>query len=244
MRKVLIACLLTTSCAGGEKRPDEKPAPSKPAEPAPPDVAEPPGTWHQVKAGETLWSIAEKYSSSVDEIMEVNGLADADELAVGVSLFIPEPDPMAPAPPPGGQLPPPDPDEDKPPVVVNAPLMWPLKEGVLFSEFGERHGAVHDGIDLGAPEGTAILAAADGDVIFAGTEQGAFGTLLVIQHADDRITVYAHNQVNLVKEGQKVKQGTVVAKVGRTGTAQSPHVHFEVRHRRKPVNPLTLLPPE
>jgi murein DD-endopeptidase MepM/ murein hydrolase activator NlpD len=198
-----------------------------------------------VKPGDTLWAIAHRHNSSVDEIAEVNGLSNADELTVGQSLFIPAPDDLA---PPGDASPrPASPtsatparDDKRPPPI----LAWPLDEGVLFSGFGPRHGSLHDGIDLGAPEGTPIRAAADGTVLFAGADPGAYGLLVILQHPEERITIYAHNQANLVKEGEQVKKGQVIAKVGRTGYVQGPHLHFELRQQRKPIDPVPFLPPE
>lgn len=121
-----------------------------------------------------------------------------------------------------------------------APLIWPV-EGVVVSLFGTREGQRHDGIDIGAPQGTAIWAAADGEVVFAG-EQPGYGLLVILQHADDLVTVYAHNVANLVAKGDAVKQGDPIAQVGQTGGTASPAVHFEVRVARAPTNPLARLP--
>lgn len=121
-----------------------------------------------------------------------------------------------------------------------APLIWPV-EGVVVSLFGTREGQRHDGIDIGAPQGTAIWAAADGEVVFAG-EQPGYGLLVILQHAEDLVTVYAHNAANLVAKGDAVKQGDPIAQVGQTGGTASPAVHFEVRVARVPTNPLARLP--
>lgn len=121
-----------------------------------------------------------------------------------------------------------------------APLIWPV-EGVVVSLFGTREGQRHDGIDIGAPQGTAIWAAADGQVVFAG-EQPGYGLLVILQHAGDLVTVYAHNVANLVAKGDAVKQGDPIAQVGQTGGTASPAVHFEVRVARAPTNPLARLP--
>jgi len=87
-----------------------------------------------------------------------------------------------------------------------------------------------------------VRAAADGTVLYAGDQQTGYGNLVILRHAQDMITVYAHNSVNLVSENQKVKQGEVIAKVGSTGRSTGPHLHFEIRKRTKPRNPLFFLP--
>ncbi|MEW5849682.1 MAG: M23 family metallopeptidase [Myxococcota bacterium] len=234
-----VVALGAGACAGKQQTPPETPATVPP--PSEPEGTDPPGTTHVVQPGETLWTIADKYDTSVDEIAEVNGVEDPDALAVGQTLFIPAPDPMA---IPQARERQRTDTSPPPPNTAGTPFIWPLDQGVVFSEYGPRQGSFHDGMDMGAPEGTPIRAAADGEVLFAGDDKGAFGLLVVLQHADERVTVYAHNQVNLVKEGQRVKQGDVIARVGRTGYAQSPHLHFEVRQKRKAVDPAPLLPPE
>ncbi len=120
-------------------------------------------------------------------------------------------------------------------------LVWPV-EGVLTSRFGSRNGKGHDGIDIGAAPGTTIKAAAAGDVIFADTH-GSYGNLVLVRHANNLVTVYAHNARNLVNKGQRVKQGQAIATVGSTGHATGPHLHFEVRRGTVAENPLGLLPP-
>lgn len=120
-------------------------------------------------------------------------------------------------------------------------LVWPV-EGVLTSRFGSRNGKGHDGIDIGAAPGTTIKAAAAGDVIFSDTH-GSYGNLVLVRHAGNLVTVYAHNAKNLVNKGQRVKQGQAIATVGSTGHATGPHLHFEVRRGVAAENPLSLLPP-
>ncbi len=111
---------------------------------------------------------------------------------------------------------------------------------MLISGFGARERDQHDGIDLAAPEGTPIRAAADGVVIFAGQQRG-YGNLVLLAHEGDLVTVYAHNSQNLVAPGRRVARGDPIARVGRTGNATGPHLHFEVRLGTHPRDPLGFL---
>lgn len=99
----------------------------------------------------------------------------------------------------------------------------------------------NDGIKIKIPEGTGVKAAAAGDVLYAGSELKGFGNLLLIKHQDGWVTAYAHNSSLLVKKGDKVKQGQVIAKSGKTGDAKSAQLHFEVRKGKQPVDPMTKL---
>jgi murein DD-endopeptidase MepM/ murein hydrolase activator NlpD len=113
-------------------------------------------------------------------------------------------------------------------------------QGKIISEFGPRNGRMHKGIDIQAPEGESIKAAEDGVVIFSGFLKG-YGNVVIIKHEGDFFTVYAHNKVNLVKEGEFVKKGQVIGKVGMTGNAQTPHLHFEIRKKTRPLDPTEYL---
>jgi len=117
---------------------------------------------------------------------------------------------------------------------------WPV-EGIFMSKFGPRRGRHHDGIDVSAPAGTPIKAAADGKVIFSGRFCG-YGNLILLRHDNDYFTAYAHNRANLVDEGKRVAQGEVIAEVGRTGRTTGNHLHFEVRRGQKAMDPLSFLP--
>jgi len=120
-------------------------------------------------------------------------------------------------------------------------LRWPVN-GVLTSHFGRRGSRMHDGIDIGAKEGTAIHAAAAGEVVYSDHRLSGYGRLIIIRHRHDLFTAYAHNQRNLVRKGDRVKTGDVIARVGHTGRATGPHLHFEVRRGPTPVDPLSYLP--
>ena len=111
----------------------------------------------------------------------------------------------------------------------------------MTSTFGVRRGRRHDGIDISAKRGTPVQAAANGKVIFSSRLRG-YGNLILVKHKDDFFTAYAHNARNLKKKGQTVKKGDVIARVGSTGRASGPHLHFEVRKGNVARNPTFFLP--
>jgi murein DD-endopeptidase MepM/ murein hydrolase activator NlpD len=120
--------------------------------------------------------------------------------------------------------------------------IWPAK-GVLTSGYGMRWGRMHKGIDIAAPVGTPIVAAAPGVVITAGWNSGGYGNLVELQHPDGSTTLYAHNSRILVRRGQEVTQGQQISEMGSTGYSTGPHLHFEVHPSgRGAVNPMAFLP--
>ncbi len=129
--------------------------------------------------------------------------------------------------------------------LADAPSMWPL-EGRVASSFGEREdpingeGAFHTGIDIDAPYGTPVRAAADGEV--SGASMGAgYGREVVLDHGHDVRTVYGHLSAIAVVPGQHVTRGQVIGYVGESGRATGPHLHYEVRVHNVPVNPYKYL---
>ncbi|NET56403.1 MAG: peptidoglycan DD-metalloendopeptidase family protein [Symploca sp. SIO2E6] len=120
--------------------------------------------------------------------------------------------------------------------------IWPTK-GVITSGFGMRWGRMHKGLDIAAPTGTPIVAAAPGVVVTAGWNSGGYGKLVEIKHPDGSQTLYAHNNRILVQRGQQVAQGQQISEMGSTGYSTGPHLHFEVRPSgRGAVNPMAYLP--
>lgn len=125
--------------------------------------------------------------------------------------------------------------------IADAPSMWPL-QGRVGSSFGQREdpisgeGAFHSGLDIDAPYGTPVRAAADGDVADAGMNAG-YGREIVLSHGHDVSTVYGHLSAIAVSLGQHVTRGQVIGYVGQSGRATGPHLHYEVRVHKVPVNP-------
>lgn len=114
---------------------------------------------------------------------------------------------------------------------------WPVR-GRVISGFGPKPGGQqNEGINVSVPEGTAVKAAEDGVVAYAGSELKGYGNLVLIKHADGYVTAYAHNSELEVKKGDTVKRGQVIAKAGQTGNVTSPQVHFEIRKGSQPVDP-------
>ncbi len=118
---------------------------------------------------------------------------------------------------------------------------WPL-EGTILSRFGPRGGRSHEGIDLGAPEGAPVRSAAAGRVILAGERGDRFGMVVILGHGGGWKSLYAHVREITVREGERVAGGQVIATVGQTGNATTPHLHFEIRWWERPLDPLFYLP--
>lgn len=122
--------------------------------------------------------------------------------------------------------------------------IWPTR-GVITSGYGRRWGRMHRGIDIAAPIGTPIVAAASGEVVYAGWNSGGYGNLVKVKHPDGSLTLYAHNNRILVRSGQAVEQGQQISEMGSTGYSTGPHLHFEVHPTgQAAVNPIAFLPKE
>ncbi len=200
------------------------------------------GVTHVVKPGQTLYSIARAYKTQVGTLMRVNRIRDATQVRAGARLWIPGATRVV-------QVAATDRKRPKKrnisvkgkkrPPIKNF-LRWPVK-GTLTSTFGKRKGRRHEGIDIGAPKGTPIVAAADGTVMFSDWGPTGYGLMVIIKHKNHLTTVYAHNSKNWVRKGARVKKGQRIASVGSTGRSTGPHLHFEVRNDTHPRNPLKYL---
>jgi murein DD-endopeptidase MepM/ murein hydrolase activator NlpD len=134
-------------------------------------------------------------------------------------------------------------DESGPAAAAGMPsFRWPLR-GRVTTNFGAKTaGGASDGIDLAVPEGTAVRAADDGVVAYAGNELKGYGNLVLIRHANGFVTAYANASEIAVKRNDQVHRGQVIAKSGQSGSAATPQLHFEIRKNSAPVDPMQYLP--
>jgi murein DD-endopeptidase MepM/ murein hydrolase activator NlpD len=221
-----------------------------------------PGRVHDIRHGDTLGAIARRYGVTVAAVVAANRLASPGVLLrLGQRLVIPPPVAAVEAPREparagvahAGALasarPAPLPGSRAPvnlvlavPDFADAPLAfaWPA-DGPVTSAFGRRRTGWHRGIDIKAERGTPVQAAAAG-VVVASAVEPRYGRVIKIEHAGGFVTVYAHNDENLVGVGDRVVAGETIATVGRTGRATTHHLHFEIRRDGRAYNPLYLLP--
>jgi len=186
--------------------------------------------YYIVRPGDNIHSIAFGLETTPEHLHAANRWADPARLQAGMRLSIPGPgmDPNL-----GGQLPPATSNDTLPRA---SGYIWPLYRFRISSRFGNRRGRLHSGIDLSAPRGTPVRAAADGRVKYSGF-RGGYGNMIVIDHGHGIETVYAHHERNLVAVGQRVSQGEVIGRVGRSGRATGYHLHFEYRRHGQALDP-------
>jgi len=214
---------------------------SRTAVPPPSLVKKTEGIHHIVKAGENLYRIGKAYDVPFEELARLNDIKDPSQIRVGQRIRIPGAVRALPvemitpvdAPAMARNVP-------LPPEVPADGLLWPVS-GSINSPFGPRGASFHDGVDIAATEGTPIQAIERGEVVYSDQLRG-YGNIVIIRHAGGLASVYAHNQVNFVREGQSVERGEVIAKVGSTGRVTGPHLHFEIRKFNTAQDPLRYLP--
>ena len=194
-----------------------------------------------VEAHQTLYRICKTYGADIREVVSVNGITDHGRIQAGQRIFIP-----------GASrvlkveillddvVEERDENEGKQIAPKRFSLHWPV-QGKCVDFFEGDQNRRHQGIDIACPLGTPIRAAGAGKVIYSGNTIRGYGNLIILRHTDDMVTIYAHNQVNLVEEGRTVERGQTIGKVGQTGNASGPHLHFEVRTSNRAVDPLQFL---
>jgi LysM repeat protein len=201
------------------------------------------GFYYTVRNGDNLYRIGLRYGVPHREIARANHVHDVHAIAVGTRLWIPGRGAVStpPARPAAG----PRLDSVRKRIhrearVDRLRFLWPVR-GRITSGFGRRGGRPHEGIDISARRGTAIHAAEAGKVIHSG-RLGAYGKVVIVKHEGSYRTVYAHARRLDVRKGQFVERGQKIAEVGTTGNATGPHVHFELRDRETPRDPMLYLP--
>ncbi|MBI5968389.1 MAG: M23 family metallopeptidase [Deltaproteobacteria bacterium] len=213
--------------------------------------------------GVTLYRISLAYKVPIAKLIEANGLSSPSALKVGRSLFIPGAKKVLHVEPfvPLSSLERKDLErsletEDKP--VAGAPsierpaekppwfgkeldIIWPI-QGKVNSPFGRRGKRFHAGIDIASPSYQEVKTAMDGEILLARGSQKGYGNVVVIGHDLGFSTIYGHMNVIIAKEGEAVRQGQAIGGVGSTGKSTGPHLHFELRHDGRPLDPRPLLP--
>ncbi len=176
------------------------------------------GDIHRVVKGETLWRIARSYGVDVDTLASLNGITDSSVIEVGQQLRVPK-------------------VSGVPKFVVQEDFLWPVK-GKIVGVFGQRVGdAVNKGINIQPGRKPDVIASRSGTVVFYNEDFLDMGKTVMIEHSDGFLTVYGRNDSVLVKPGDFVRQGTVIATVGHAGRDSGTYLHFQIRKGATAQNP-------
>ena len=213
---------------------------------------------HIVRRKETLYAISRAYQIDVASLARENALSAPYTIKIGQNLIIPS----APgatstktarrAAPPSSSSKVSNPTAAPPksarsavkaptPPVRSGRFILPVK-GRVISEFGPKEGGLHnDGINIAAPIGAEIKASENGVVVYVGNQLRGYGNLLLLRHSGGWVSAYAHTSRFRVKQGDRVRQGEVIAEVGRSGNVDRPQLHFELRKGTRAINPKSLI---
>lgn len=194
------------------------------------------GFLYTVREGDSLYAIGQRVGVGHETLRRANRITDPTRLQIGTRIWIPGKRGSLATQGDHAR------SNARTEAAKEARLKfgWPLK-GRLTSRFGMRNGRPHEGIDLAAPRGTPVRAAEAGKVIHSG-RLGSYGRVVILKHAGHYRTVYAHAQRTIVARGEFVEQGQQIATVGSTGRSTGYHLHFEVRRRETPRDPMLYLP--
>lgn len=215
---------------------------------------------HIIRRGETLYSIAWQYGKNVRDLARWNAIVPPHTILPGQKLRLTAPPQAAPgtaraAPPPSKpQVTPKPPKPAQPPTRTTKPnpkpvvaasahglvrWQWPVK-GRLLRTFSATD-STRNGIDISGTFGQPVIAASAGRVVYSGNGLVGYGNLIIINHGGDYLSAYGHNRELLVHEGDTVKNGQLIARMGKADNGQ-PYLHFEIRRHGRPVDPMPLLP--
>jgi len=211
------------------------------------------GVFHTIKEGESLWALSRGYNVSLEDIIEINDINPKTILYPGDEIFIPGVKRRIDKPiiiksndkndknnykyrRAGKRVNPQKSKENYIAKEYKNKIIWPVN-GVVITDYGLNGNFKSDGMDIAAPLGSEVLAVYDGKVIYSGNQPG-YGNIIIIKHEKDMITIYAHNNKNLVKKGQIVKKGQKIATTGITGAVLGDHLHFGILVQGIEVNPI------
>jgi lipoprotein NlpD len=249
-RLFLVACLLLGACASERAPISDGRTAVRPVGRATLPEAEP--GHYRVKAGDTLYRIALEHGQSYRDIARWNNLANPDQIEIDQLLLVVPPDPgprvvsapiqqgpvlVKPLDGPGSAKVDATPEPRKNDHVSDMVFSWPAK-GTLV----KFHEIKNKGLDIIGQRGDPVSAAGPGKVVYAGRGLRGYGHLLIVKHSSVYLTAYAHNEELLVKEGDQVETGQLIARMGQSD-ADRVKLHFEVRRHGKPMDPLLYLPP-
>ena len=223
-----------------------------------------------VQKGDTLYSLSRKYEIPVNDLAVMNKLSSPFTLSVGQKIKVPKLNNVKTASVSeiknesgkavGTKITPAqksdnsttvaskekissDPQKQLPKMVARSgsKFSWPVRGKILSAYGAKNNGLFNDGINISAPIGTAVKAAENGVVAYAGNEVKGMGNLIIIQHSDGWMTIYAHLDSMSVKRGTRVTVGNQIGRVGKTGKVDEPQLHFEIRKGTKAYNPTQYL---
>ena len=197
------------------------------------------GVYHVVERHQTFYRICKTYGVDLNEVASLNRISDPSKIQVGQRIFIPGAkrvlkveiyidDVVS------------EQGEKAKVGYKKVDFIWPV-EGKINQGFEGAENRRHQGIDISSAVGAPIKASSAGTVIYSNNTIKGYGNLVILRHSEELVTVYAHNQVNLVEEGAWVEKGQIIGKVGQTGRTSGPHLHFEIRKSNKAIDPLLFL---
>lgn len=242
--KILIACMVLSACSSHSARSTKITNSTAAAKP-------PPAGLYRVQAGDTLFALAWKNSTTVENLQKINGMGQSSALRAGALIRI-SGEPESP-PNKAPTIPRKEPAKsccikkqpDNPEPVKKYELykwtsgwIWPIK-GPVVSGYSAK-GGLNKGIDIKSKLGESVVAASDGEVVFAGNELKGYPNLVILKHGARYLSAYSNNHTLLVKEGDKVRKGQPIAYMGKVPEAT--RLHFEIRADGKPIDPQQLLP--
>ena len=202
--------------------------------------------YHTVLKGETLYSIAFRHGIDYKTLARWNSIRPPYTIYAGQRLKLTRPHvtsktyaAKAKASKKTNKTVAKKPANKKPEKIINHKWNWPTK-GKVIRTYSSRLGG-NKGIDIAGKIGQPVLAASSGKVVYSGNGLAGYGNLIIVKHSEQFLSAYAHNKRLFVKEGGEVQLGDKIAELGKSGTTE-PKLHFEIRYKGKPVDPLKYLP--